>query len=671
MADRGKKRPYPETLERLLQEERWEEAIARTRAKPEEVVSYNTSSSPLALACRIGAPFECIKVLLEARPELLRLVLGARGTPLHEAIVCEKNLTEETKVIRLLLRFDEAMGQTSFPRATLAQDVDGFTPLHLLIRRRFQSYISNESTSLPKILDLLVSSCPESVVIPDWGEYEEPPIVYALKADIYAPMLGTDDEEMLLRIESVIHEMVSTMLKHAPFAASKVFSGFRGHYSSLHSAVFHGRFTTTIDLLLRTQADFPSDPKPALLTNTQSEIPLHFWYVRVTGDCLSHRTSSAMRGERPRTVDLLANAAPEAVTMRDASGLTPFHWLWVRFVSTLLSIDDDGRGADSSVALRTNVEVNYETNAYNEFTVIEQGNFETDLNLIRRFDPPVDFLRMRHIPGEVSNEEDASRWANHSIEVLQRIRTRFQQLDDDRQQLWSRLEVIVSLFWTKTVSLLLSFQMTKESSLANDSKLVHAAFACPGCVPPLAFIAGSLFLQELKSKDSKGRLPVHYAAARKWHAWDWPRGDGTNDPASSDLLKEESLRSLSTAIRISPRESMRTTDNENRLPIHLVVESFVSASCQPIQVSSQQSNSIAEMIKILHELISYYPECLHRRDGVTLLPPFLQASATASNQTPQDFVREELSLSFTYALLRENPSALNLRQPLSIDPHAS
>ena len=40
---------------------------------------------------------------------------------------------------------------------------------------------------------MIVSSCPEAVVIPDRGEYEEPPIVYALKANIFAPSLGSED----------------------------------------------------------------------------------------------------------------------------------------------------------------------------------------------------------------------------------------------------------------------------------------------------------------------------------------------------------------------------------------------------------------------------------------------------------------------------------------------
>jgi len=263
------------TLTQLLHESRWDEAIERCRQNPREVATL-PDPSPLAIACRSGAPYECVRAVLKAAPIRLRNVLDSRGTPLHEAIVCENT---EVKVIDALLKADEALGNDT-TRATLLQDVDGFTPLHLLIRRRFQSHIlsSDEDMSLMEILEMLVSSCPEAVVIPDRGEYEEPPIVYALKANIYAPSINTEDAT-LSRVERQIYEMVRTMLRHAPSAAAQVFNGFRGQYSALHSAVFHGRYTSTIDLLLKTEAEFPGTQKTALLANTQSELPLHFWYV--------------------------------------------------------------------------------------------------------------------------------------------------------------------------------------------------------------------------------------------------------------------------------------------------------------------------------------------------------------------------------------------------------
>lgn len=259
------------TLTGLLHTGRWGEAIDRVALYPQEAKTL-PDPSPLALACRFGAGYECVRAILEAAPERLRHVLDSRGTPLHEAVVCEGI---GCNVIDALLKADEAQGYET-TRATLLQDVDGFTPLHLLIRRRFQSHILSSNDDFNKILEMLVRSCPEAVVIPDRGEYEEPPIVYAIKANIYAPSLGSEDATLSL-VERQIFEMVGTMLTYAPAAAAEVFSGFRGQYTALHSAVFHGRYTTTIDLLLRTERDYPSAQKSALLTNTQSELPLHFW----------------------------------------------------------------------------------------------------------------------------------------------------------------------------------------------------------------------------------------------------------------------------------------------------------------------------------------------------------------------------------------------------------
>lgn len=271
----GENRSSSSILVHLLTQSRWDEAVQLMSRHPLDPSSF-PDPSPLALACRSGATVECVQMILEAAPNRLRHLLDSRGTPLHEAVVCE-NIGLD--VIDLLLKTDERLGNDS-TRATLLQDVDGFTPLHLLIRRRFQSHIQkfDEDRSLMEILEMLVSSCPEAVVIPDRGEYEEPPIVYAIKANIYAPSLGSEDDT-LSRVERQIYEMVRTMLKHAPTAASQVFSGFRGQYTALHSAVFHGRYTSTIELLLETEKNFPSVQKSALLTNTQSELPLHFWYV--------------------------------------------------------------------------------------------------------------------------------------------------------------------------------------------------------------------------------------------------------------------------------------------------------------------------------------------------------------------------------------------------------
>lgn len=627
-----------EKISKLLSTRRWEEVIKRVLTCPQEIINA-PNPSPLAIACRTGAPFECIQTLLEADPRRVRYLLDSRGTPLHEAIVCEGT---GPIVIKALLKADEALGNDSI-RATLQQDVDGFVPLHLLIRRRFQSHILSldEDMSLMEILEMLVCSCPEAVTIPDRGEYEEPPIVYALKANIYAPSLGSE-EGTLARVERQIYEMVQTMLKHAPYAASRVFSGFRGQYTALHSAVFHGRYTTTIDLILKTEAQFPQPQKAALLANTQGELPLHF---------------CAMRGERPRTVALLADAAPSAVLCRDASGLTPFHWLWIRFISTLMAMDEDGRSFTVQISTNKSTIGN---NKYSEFALIEQGEFDVDLPLIRRLDPPVDFLRMRHIPMEVAFDVAILDWCDRSVEILQRIRERhyhFEVGTDDDTITWTRQETVISLFWTKVVSLLEAAGRSLNELDSAEAFLVHTAFATPCCLPSVAYLVALLFPGELSMTDRFGRLPIHYAAARPWHSWDWPRSEGAYEHPAQRLLAHETLDVLRVAIRLSSSLAARVADSDNRIPLHLVVDTFVKACT--LATRATKGGVMTAMIQILHDLLRLYPESLQRRDGVTKLYPFQQAAATATSIHTEACIHEELHLTISYELLRENPSLVS------------
>jgi hypothetical protein len=368
--------------------------------------------------------------------------------------------------------------------------------------------------------------------------------------------------------------------------------------------------------------------------------------------------SSAMRGERPRTVALLAKAAPEAVFKRDATGLTPFHWLWIRFVSTLLALDEDRRGGEEmGIMLKTNALIPYETSCYDEFATIEQGDFDADLQLIKRLDPPVDFLRMRHIPVEVSGNADCFRYANRSFEVLQRIRERYRRRRGADEQLWTRQEVIISLFWTKSVSLLQASNAAEPGIMPSGGNVfVHTAFASTCCFPPAAHLVASLFPQELLLRDLRGRLPIHYAASRTWHAWDWPPENSANEAAAVRLLRGESLSALRVAMDLSPRSAMSVTDTDNRLVLHHAVETFAEACSQPSRYIS--ISFVKAMHEILLELVRAHPDSLCRRDGETMLYPFLEAAAVATENRTQAYIHGELPLSITYILLRQNPSIL-------------
>jgi hypothetical protein len=360
-----------------------------------------------------------------------------------------------------------------------------------------------------------------------------------------------------------------------------------------------------------------------------------------------------MRGERPGTVRLLASSAPDSVARRDATGLTPFHWLWIRFVSRLLAMEEDRR--DVMFSISTTFPLSYETNHYNDFTAIESGDFDRDLPLIRRLDPPVDFLRMRHIPVEVSERSGGLEWAQRTSTVLKRIREqRFKTtLIGTENRVWTRQEAVVSLFWTKVVSLLQVFNRTDADGPIGNSVLVHASFACPCCPPPVAYLVASLFPKELVERDGRGRLPIHYAACRPWHTWDWPREDGMTESTAAALLRGETLSTIHAALQISPPYTVRVADGDNCLVLHHIIRSFVRANSSP--ASSMALCITEDMLELLRVLIRCYPLSLGRRDGVTMLYPFLQATALAAEAHLHN---EALPISITFELLRENPSIL-------------
>lgn len=618
-----------------LYAKRWDEAIEVCRRFPETLQS-SREPSPLALACRFGASPHCISVLARSRPELVRRSTGARGTPLHEAIACE---TTEFETIQLLIEIDESIESNEVnKRATLTQDLDGQTPLHLLTKRRIPSHVMDEDRQafFLNVLEILVQSCPEAVVIPDLGEYEETPIVCALKANVFANV-STAREEVATRIEQIIYDMVVIMLEYCPQAASRVFSGYRGRYTALHSAVFHGRSADTIELLLSTEASNPSEVKPCLLGNSQGELPLHF---------------STMRGERPRTIALLANGAPPAVVKRDASGLTPMHWTWIRYVSNIMALN--GEIGDATFDLNRGAITHH--SRYSAFTSLEQNDFEADLTLIRRMDPPVDFLRMRHIPEEVLHCAEVGECIQTTLHILHSIREKT-KVTNERNR-WTRRDIVAGLFWTKVVSLFEAARKATATLPQEESFLVHTAFASDCGLPSVSHIIAGLLPEEMTLVDSYGRLPIHYASLRKWHSWDWPRDDGSPESQASRLLKGESLRLLQTALQITPKQYFRVHDMNKSLPLHYAIETFVKACVRSNIKSPSAILLLVEMLSTLEELVSLFPESLGIRDSATMVVPFLQAAAVASEVEASEHNWDEAQLSITYHLLRLNPNIL-------------
>ena len=270
-------------------------------------------------------------------------------------------------------------------------------------------------------------------------------------------------------LEYRIFCLVQIMLDAYPRAACLMISD----YTPLHSAVFHGRCPDTIRLLLDAEARFRIDtsnnnenqatPPPAtalltqtgpepcptltgpamLCTNTRGELPLHF---------------ACMRNECARSIQLLAEADPRAVLVRDASGRTPLRWLWIRFVDGLLdrfggrdTQREDDNGVDQLAFQEQEYGVNnrnfpnpgqsilgprevsmndtFDNNggrSFNDNPAMMQPTesmfiFDTEyLRRTRNIDRTVDFLRMRHVPSGFESIEYVA--AEHAITVLLKLK---------------------------------------------------------------------------------------------------------------------------------------------------------------------------------------------------------------------------------------------------------
>jgi hypothetical protein len=338
--------------------------------------------------------------------------------------------------------------------------------------------------------------------------------------------------------------------------------------------------------------------------------------------------------------------------------LTPVHWLWIRYVSALLAIDDGGKGSSVTIPISASLPSTGCTK-YSSFAALEQGDFEADLHFVRRVDPSVDFLRMRHIPGEVLDESDALQWAERTISLLKHIRNRYEMSKapdntaggGENVLVWSRVETVASLFWTKIVSLLKA--ATDED---DEFVLVQAAFKSNFCPPQVARIVAAMYPQEMEIPDVGGRLALHHAARRPWHAWDWPR-EGTSDAANAQLLELESACLLRTAMALSPVDTAKQKDHAGYLPIHYAIPTFVRAFSSSGRSCTE--SPVTDTLELLNSFVQMNPDSLHEQDPSTGLYPFLQATAVATEEEKNcssGSFPHEFSLSVVYLLLHENPS---------------
>jgi|NOAtaT_6_FD_contig_31_3127158_length_2614_multi_7_in_0_out_0_1 hypothetical protein len=779
------------TLIRLCRTRQWSSAIARAAqcAADEAFGSFPPHGTAIATACRYTAPDPVIHSLVAAikrhiqrDPELrfrnpLRINSEGRGTPLHEAV---SNEDCELSCLSTLIRADNEMeeeidGSRSSnvdhsvegsvngvlsslsasadrvaPRAIQAQDVDGQTPLHLLIRRIFrscprpsalvQSTISRIAAiqdaydaTLLSILDEMIEAFPQGCLTPDKREYEETPIVLALKASLYAQYRANPynirndpgDAELSARLwnemlEDRIYTVVQKMLLACPAAAHHVAAS---GYTMLHSALFHGRSTRTVNALLlaamrtggNVVAKQPSqsedgrrkrklslkseafnsgnDSTTVSLSDliiqpnaSQREVPLHI---------------CTMRGEVLPTLSLLARHGPHAVFAKDIHGRTPMLWMWIHYCSTKYVTQDE---ADMV------------------------GMNSTEGYSCKEVESTLTYLHMRHVPLDYLGKDVSKR--NRLVQLLhprvdempnsaettglESLLTKLTQLYRSRNTVDRHLEqetqeacepegyrqrFFVSpeeagavLLWEKALCLLRACSVASPSDAScvsetrqHKSSVLHVAAINP-CVPSsILYVALSLYPNFANRRDHLGRLPIHCAASRfmcKWkpspliqlppyhtnrlrRPWDHHRNF-----SREQIISEPIVASVLDAYP----NGVRMYDNLNRLPLHYAIETVVKSLHVIDEHDFYHPNEGGMDLwnAFIEPLVKMWPGSVDKRDGVTKLYPFMQAAAkldTTEGDNSDDLfqLKEDLDehssvrqLNVIFTMLRLNPELVRL-----------
>ena len=539
----------------------------------------NTNEA-MSYACRYDAPLSTVKSICNAcnrnrgnskNGSDLTGNANSRssGTVLHEAVARAK-----LDVLEYLVDICSA-------DHLVVQDVDGQVPLHVLVRRIFNSPESQH----PKLLELMekiIKKNPRCTIIADRNLYEENPLVLALKTNLYCD---------LSNCENLCLQMTSLILRHYAKSASSVSpSG----YTPLHSATYHGR---SLEVMKEMISHYKGG---CLVRNSHGEVPLHFL---------------CMRFDDTAKYSAILDNMPASARCKDANGLTPLHWTFIRY----LALTDDG---DDFNAVSAPLD-------YTKFRYIPH-NYE---HLAQLF--------LEHVKKNTTYYKNCLVYGNDSSQNLDEW-----DVKGDFRGFWSRIRLLLEAGYTyacshdneddrkptcsssdnfvdsgkavdttcsSTNSNKRNFLSTHRNSTSgsvfasSSSILVHASCMMP-CPIYIVRVAHCLDDSAIRRRDSHGRFPLHYACMYEDHFWSMRLSEG-----SSRTIEEGSAERISFVLPLFT-EAARIRDMQHRLPLHWALDN---------------SNIDVEAI---HTLLAEYPAGINLKDGITKLYPFMQAAASASYQ---------------------------------------
>lgn len=696
-------REFESELLHLVEARNWRLARIRAEsfsaeARPTSAAYRGISQTALSSAVRNGAPLETVRAILRANPDALISVRHARrATVLHEAMRNRAAIDVISFLVDEALRLEESRTTKEGSSVPIWGQTDDSnrTILHLLVGRicsaivqvtprstissvtnfRSPPHFRGSEASAKEDIDQMLEIChkiatayPESLSQVDIDGQN--PLTMAL---ITPPPGNFAQEDSRSFIDKTIERMVSIFCNCRPDAAEQsiapnqmgIMSGAslqrvrrggiryvnRQHRvltsdededddddeekknlsvnvgpNALYAAIIHHRSVETIEKLLT--ANPSSNRAASAIVTVQMETPLHVAVsVRAPVD----------------VIRLLLAHCPEAVIAGDRHNLTPLDWVWIRHVldraylvgRSNTSSDDNGSESDADSVAAT------------------LPQFQSKRPYLRRTIPSTFLQNWKDAATEI---ETLSEVMNGTTKATKRMRVgSFTNYRVTTGALWERVSLMLPVAAREMHRLL--EQTTKDTP--EEWPVYHAASYFP-CPVPFLDLAFFYYPDQVKQKDSRGFLPIHWAASNPYHDVTFDLPDGITSGVSPYIRAQHrttfsELSPISRVIKHSPPEASHTVTPDGRLPLHIALEmikdhqSAFRVACQSAvfaSVSSQKRVVPWEISRsIVRSLVELNTTAFERQDPRTHLYPFMQAA-----------VGDNADVDLIFLLLREHPS---------------
>jgi len=182
-----------------------------------------------------------------------------------------------------------------------------------------------------------------------------------------------------------------------------------------------------------------------------------------------------------------------------------------------------------------------------------------------------------------------------------------------------------------------------DSNNANNNNVLHAIAATMSCPISIFKIAYSLYPTSIQLKDKYNRIPLHLACMsgptttlftnekqqRQWY---------NNNSANQYTMFQQQQRqrqhnneidmNIINYIALKYPNGTKLYDVYHRLPIHYALENINNN-----MYNNASDYNYVFYSTIICNLISYYPTCLERRDGIFKLYPFMIVATSSTSST--------------------------------------